>query len=547
MALIYPALTAEELQSLERHSRAEARVYRALEKLHMPDLEVYHSLTYRGQDGFGEMDFVLLHPRHGMMIWEVKGGGVSRREGRWYSIDRHGNEHSIHDPLAQLGRAQGALVNQINQQINRPGQNPLLVPVGRHLVFPDMEEAGVKQGLGSGVERADLMIGADLENLTQEALIALFERTSNFRDRLPIHPGHLRQLQERVLRPQFRLLPGLEHAHTQADRKLIRLSAQQSWALRMLEHIPRVMIDGGAGTGKSLLACEKARQLATQGKRTLLLCYNIALGNSLRERLSEFENIWVGTYHDFCQEQVRAAGLEWDIPTEPKEIAEFYLESAPELLDQALRVNPQSFDALIVDEAQDFATHWWLPLVDMLSNEAPVYIFSDPNQNVFGRDWERPYTCFHGMIPYPFQLLHNVRNSREIARWLKDRFHYAGDPMEEAPDAGLGVVEHRYRDDEEQVTLMIKAISQLKQAGIPEEEIVILSLYRAEKSNGYNGLLQRQPFAGRFSTISAFKGLHAKAILLCDWNTSDHARREDLLYVGASRAQMVLHLFRKAT
>ncbi|MBB5021350.1 ATP-binding domain-containing protein [Desulfurispira natronophila] len=59
--------------------------------------------------------------------------------------------------------------------------------------------------------------------------------------------------------------------------------------------------------------------------------------------------------------------------------------------------------------------------------------------------------------------------------------------------------------------------------------------------------LQKQPFVGRFFTISAFKGLHAKAILLCDWNTSDHARREDLLYVGASRAQMALHLFKKST
>lgn len=548
MALIFPALEPSELQELQNHSRAEADVYRALKQLDMPGLEVYHSLNYRGQEGFGEMDFVLLHPKYGLMVWEVKGGGVSRREGRWFSIDRHGREHLIHDPLSQLGRAQNALLTQIRQQINsRMSADPLQLPIGRHLVLPDMTGNALGGGLGSGIERADLILKSDLVDIDKTKIQALFERTGTYRHKLPMHKRHVELLQQQVLRPSFRLLPGFEPVHEQAEQQFIRLSAQQSWALRMLEHIPRVMIDGGAGTGKSLLACEKVRQIAATGKRILLLCYNTALGESLRNNLGHLEPApWVGTFHEFCEYRAQQSSLDWDIPASFEDQSHFYMETSAELLDEAQLCCPVEFDALVVDEGQDFAAHWWLPLADLLTEEAPVYVFSDPHQNVFERAWERPSSCFPGMIPYPFQLLHNVRNSREIAHWLKNRFPYAGDPPASAPEAGLGVREHRFRSPQQQAEQMEQALRQLNEAGIKEEDTVILSLYRAERSLGYKKLLKLQDYNGRFSTIGAFKGLHAKAILLCDWNTNDHTRREDLLYVAASRAQIALHIFSKA-
>ncbi|SDE56228.1 NERD domain-containing protein [Desulfuromonas thiophila] len=548
MSMIFPVLDPAELAQLQRHSRAEATVYLALQQLEMAGLEVYHSLNYRGREGFGEMDFVLLHPDLGLMIWEVKGGGVGRRDGRWFSVDRHGREHAIHDPLSQLGRAQNALLQQIQQQINSPtAADPLQLPIGRHLILPDLDDTDLSTGLGSGLDRADLVLKSDLTRLDRERLRALFERTGNYRHKLPLRPRHLELLRQRVLRPSFRLLPGFAPVHEQTCTRLIRLSAQQSWALRMLEHIPRVMIDGGAGTGKSLLACEKVRQLASAGKRVLLLCFNLALAEALRSSLNTLEPApWVGTFHEFCQERAGQTGLSWAVPTGFTEQSHFYIETAAELLDEAQQRCPVAFDGLIVDEGQDFAAHWWLPLAESLNAQAPVYVFSDPHQNVFERAWERPSACFEGMIPYPFQLLHNVRNCREIAQWLKARFVYAGDPPASAPESGLAVREHRYRSAQQQTEQMQQALRQLQAAGIDETEVVILSLYRANHSQGYQGLRQQQEFKGRFSTIGAFKGLHAKAVLLCDWNTSDHARREDLLYVGASRAQLALHIFSKA-
>lgn len=62
------------------------------------------------------------------------------------------------------------------------------------------------------------------------------------------------------------------------------------------------------------------------------------------------------------------------------------------------------------------------------------------------------------MIPEPFLLLHNVRNCREIAQWLRAEFHYSGEPLPDSPDAGFQVQRHAYRDQDDQVRLMRKAI-----------------------------------------------------------------------------------------
>ena len=53
----------------------------------------------------GEADVVLAHPDLGVMVIEVKGGGVRRVGGRWESVDGSGTAHPIKDPFAQVTRA----------------------------------------------------------------------------------------------------------------------------------------------------------------------------------------------------------------------------------------------------------------------------------------------------------------------------------------------------------------------------------------------------------------------------------------------------------
>src|SRR5262245_20543040 len=79
--------------------------------------EVFHSVAWQapraGREGDGEADFVLLHPRHGLLVLEVKGGRINVDEGRWSSIDRYGTRHPIKDPFRQATASKHALLRYL--------------------------------------------------------------------------------------------------------------------------------------------------------------------------------------------------------------------------------------------------------------------------------------------------------------------------------------------------------------------------------------------------------------------------------------------------
>jgi superfamily I DNA/RNA helicase len=57
----------------------------------------------------------------------------------------------------------------------------------------------------------------------------------------------------------------------------------------------------------------------------------------------------------------------------------------PEYLGEAVdRLGPR-FDALVVDEAQDFGESWWLPLQMLLRDpdHGVIYVFYDDNQAIY--------------------------------------------------------------------------------------------------------------------------------------------------------------------
>ncbi|NLW06344.1 MAG: UvrD-helicase domain-containing protein, partial [Pseudomonadaceae bacterium] len=56
---------------------------------------------------------------------------------------------------------------------------------------------------------------------------------------------------------------------------------------------------------------------------------------------------------------------------------------APNLLLEALEQNPEQWDALVVDEAQDYEPDWWLVISELLKHEAHVTLVADPEQNLY--------------------------------------------------------------------------------------------------------------------------------------------------------------------
>src|SRR5690606_6411963 len=123
-------------------------------------------------------------------------------------------------------------------------------------------------------------------------------------------------------------------------------------------------IEGCAGSGKTMLALEKARQLAGQGFDVLLLCFNAPLAEYLYERAPE--GVSVFHFHGLCKHLAKEAGIGYRAHRSEEE---YYNEVLPNMLLDAIDELGPQYDALIVDEGQDFRDTWWEILAFLLRDQ----------------------------------------------------------------------------------------------------------------------------------------------------------------------------------
>ena len=179
----------------------------------------------------------------------------------------------------------------------------------------------------------------------------------------PAHGGWTKQLGsdglralEDILAKPFQLRTPLGALISRDDDELRILTQQQFHILRAIEQVSKAAISGGAGTGKTVLAMEEARRWAESGARTLFLCFNRGLAKDVCYRLKDGPPVSVMTFHQLCKELIDRAKIA--IPTSDSKSRKLW-EDYPILLLEAFDHLPQErFDAIIVDEGQDFLPDW---------------------------------------------------------------------------------------------------------------------------------------------------------------------------------------------
>ena len=114
------------------------------------------------------------------------------------------------------------------------------------------------------------------------------------------------------LRGNFEKIPALNVTLDGNEQQMIRLAAQQYTILDGLAKNPRMVIEGSAGTGKTLLAMECARRHAAQGRRVLFVCFNRLLADHLdaySERYGLTQGVSINTLHGHCLSVLSAAKI----------------------------------------------------------------------------------------------------------------------------------------------------------------------------------------------------------------------------------------------
>jgi hypothetical protein len=545
MARMFPPAIADD-----HGSRAERTVFRRL-KDETPDTwTALHSvgLVHHATKPWAEIDFVVITD-DGVLCLEVKGGTLVHRDGDWFQNERRMKQ----SPFAQAGGGASALYGYLAERVPAVRRSF----VGHGVLFPESPFAYELPA----VDREMIFDDGDLAR----PMSAYVDRLAGYwKHAIQRQRGHVPDRLDRAVRslilhelaPNFELVPSLRARLHEVDEELIRLTAQQKELLRGLVETPRVVVRGGAGTGKTLIACDEAARLAGSGHTTLFVCYGSRLAAYVRPILQP-AGVRVVHLHGLMRELIEEAGLQERLPAvEPRDLFDVYY---PELALDALQVLDRfgSVDALVIDEGQDLLKPTYILFLDaLLAGElsgGTWRLFHDPNQDIFRggppaelERLEKVATCY--------RLTQNCRNTREVAMATSI---LSGVAVSETLVAeGPEVTERWYTDRRSHEKSMLQQLRAWLDGGVSPDAIIVLApggfedcpLATVDHRRLPRPIVDvshaesNDPNKIRFSTVAGFKGLESEAVLLTGFAELNDLATLSLLYVGASRARALLGL-----
>jgi len=554
MARMLPDVDPSELE----HT-SEEPVYRALRDQLGDDYVVLHSYPWlrpwRGEALVeGEADFVVLHPTRGLLVLEVKGGETIRHDGyRWFRDTKDG-PREFQDPFKQAQRNMHALLDIARERSGGRIRKRDLVH-GYAVVFPHLDYDGAPP------PHADKAIIISRRNLAfmGQAIETAFAGWTDEPRELP--RGRFQMLLNDCLMPKFRVFRPVGPDISQAADQLLELTETQAQVFKGLYVQDRVLVEGVAGSGKTFLALHRALAFAREGKRTLFVCFNKELAAWIRRQVQEDPTtaeyrdlLTVKHFHGLAAELAAEAGIDFRPAEGGPRTDAFWSDEVPDLMEQAvldLDIGGEQvhFDAIVVDEAQDFSLGWWYALTQSLLTESdgPLYAFMDPNQSLRG-DVQWPDVEFGAR----FKLTINCRNTRRIAAASASVLNLEPHIFARAP-AGSALRVLRAGSSRQQKGLVMQELrSLLQREDVAVGQIAVIG--PAAKENGSLAGLsdidgvpvvtsaeEWRDGAGVLVTTSrSFKGLEAEVVILYDLGGFGRLFRREDLYVACTRAKVLL-------
>jgi hypothetical protein len=550
----YKNLDEQEIPS------GEAKLYRAFSRLD-DKFHIFHSVSWitrslRGPKD-GEADFLVCHPEKGILVIEVKGGRVSADYERdlWLSVDHRGESHTIKDPFRQAKNAKFKVLEKLKEHQDWRQVRLGYFTLGHAAFFPDVDTAEALRG-----PNAPISIIGDQNSLpVLEAWINnVFEYwSSSEEDTNPSIIGaagisFVKKIFARVVTARPLLAKKLERE----EETRLDLTERQISTLNMFSKNRRVVVSGGAGTGKTVLAVEKAKRLAEFGYKTLLTCYNVRLAEHLNKVCGTNPNLEVIGFHRLCRRVINQAKehsgrdiLREQITENPT--ADKWTHHYPNALAYSLDVVDLQFDAIVIDEGQDFGEYFWFPIELMLSDSklSPLYIFQDENQDIYSRASTFPGDAV------PVSLTFNCRNTKKIH---KAAYGYYNGPAIEPPSVDGDEIEILSDEDTTRQAKKIREyVSKLftTERILPEDITILIADNLRRKS--YEEILKKTPLHAGYQwdttghtkrnsilvdTVARYKGLENKIIVIWGLDSLEQEVLNETLYIGFSRAKSVLAL-----
>ena len=504
----------------------------------------------------GECDFVIIMPGKGVLCLEVKGcKSLFVENGIWYygkklKGDKRGpfkqaadNMHSIRNYLTSLNPDSGKMI------------------FWSAVIFPfiPFRKSSLEWYEWQVIDSDSFNsrpVSQLFSNVLDQAKKLLFKKAGAnwFDDSFKGPDSNLCKNILEHLRPEFEFYQSPSNRRKKLSESLKKYTAEQFAALDAMQTNPRVIFNGPAGTGKTLLAIEAARRAMVEGKKTLFLCFNKNISIWIEKQFGpqDLKDITVSTLHSLM---LKISGLVVKVESS----SNFWIKILPDKVIESLmdddNTTSKIYDYIVIDEAQDVLREEYIDVIDLLLQDGLISgnwkFFGDfDNQQIYSASYmDLKYFVKNYCENTPVYTLGiNCRNTPRIAKYA----HLLGglDPEYKSilrPDDGVKPELKFYDNEKQQTEILSGLLDKIRsKEKYKNNEIVILS----PVSKTCCAKMLRPPWKHRvtpyslennssninYCTIHAFKGLEAPVIIVTDIERIKQIESINLLYISITRA-----------
>ena len=562
----------------------EGIVFEALKKL-PEDYYVFHSVAVNDVVNHNlierEIDFVVINQKKGILCIEAKNGkGIQYYDRAWHYTNGGLLKHD--GPYNQAATAKRALRMHMKEHPNKDVKKIMFRCKMLHAAwffgmsrddFERLNDSGLPEDaiMDLTLFAEDLKDPTDTINKIFSINIPIDEESSVQTD---ISSEEFQMLLETVFCPVFNLVPSPSTKSIMIEEQMNQLLYEQYRLLDFLEDQNTAVINGAAGTGKTMLAVEKARRNSVDEEPVLFLCYNRLLCNNLNEThkknpsksyRKQFKNVDFMTISQLAKEK-----------TGNFKDYDGLMNWLLECLD-----DPDQFGYkhVIVDEGQDFGVidssvdseeaEKNCSIIDVLQEvaleaEGTFYLFYDKYQMIQGGgniEYKLPDCIANSDCR--LTLHYNCRNTKEIAQTsvtpLRDKKNKAIKPKTACTwFEPVKPVMHLVGSEKKAINALNEVLD--KYEAVKTKDVVILTpgkvefcciadkLDQGEDNNSGYHIYKHNGTDYRVTTCIKFKGLEADAILMIGLNKDSFTGFKGLeFYVGTSRAKHYLDFVAQIT
>jgi len=373
----------------------EMRVFKFFDNNLAPEWEIYLQPHLNGL----KPDFVLLNPNVGIAVFEVKDWDLDAVS---YSIDlntnrapkligeKDGKSFSMQkdNPIEKVRRYKKELFELYCPRLQQ-GAGFAVITAGVIFPFADEQrvkslfEASLKYRVPDQFRKYNPLTGRD--SLASNSLERVFPE-GNRKQSFHMKAMFAADIRNWLVEPDF----------SSTQRMPIELDANQKSLVTSRTKSGYRRIKGAAGSGKSLVLAARAAELVGQGKRVLVVTFNITLIHYLMDVAVRWPNATGNTrkhvtwlnFHSWCKRICEEADCEeeysalWGNEENQQQVLAVLL---PALVERILDENDdiETYDAVLVDEGQDFLPEWWSVLRKICKPEGEMMLVADATQDIY--------------------------------------------------------------------------------------------------------------------------------------------------------------------